>query len=331
MSASRPGIQRDWQQKLTGCFYGFGGINNVIDPSNLDIEKGELVDAVNVDLDNTNSASRRAGYVRRLAGNYHSGWSNDSNTLSYFVSDSIVYEWDGVNVPIPIEFLSSNNRCEFCQVNNVVAFSNGIDFGVIGEERTQTRTYSEEYKRNTLGGRNLEFYNGRLYFSRSNTLYYTDNFDVEHMDARFNKVATLPHTITMCKRVEDGLWVGTEKFVYFFSGDDPREGGFRQHIVAKSGVVYGTACKTNATYLPEAQTTNNVVVFLTSQGICSGGNGGKFTNHSFNTVSIDAGLTGSATIRTEHGISQYIVCFDTDSGVEYNPYSIEIPLQINTI
>jgi len=135
----------------------------------------------------------------------------------------------------------------------------------------------------------------------------------------------------MCKRVEDGLWLGTEKYLYFLKGDDIREGGFEQIIIAKGGVVYGTACKTNAEYVPEAQNINNVVLFLTTQGICSGGQGGKYTNHSFNEVSFDVGVQGRAIIRNEHGVSKYIVSFDMDDAYEYNPYTNDIELDVTTL
>ena len=325
------GIQRDWKQQLTGCYYSFGGINNIIDPSNIDIDKGELADAINTDLDNTNSASRRSGFSRVNSSTFHSGWSNEAKTLAYMVFNSVLYEWDGDTAPYPIVTLTKDDSCEFAQINDVVVYSNGTDFGVIGGNDNQTGLYSKEFKVQTTGGRCLEFYNGRLYLAKGESLHCTDTFDVEHTDTRFNRVATFPHKITMCKRVEDGLWIGTEKYIYFLHGDDLREGGFEQIIVAKAGVVYGTASKTNAEYVPELQANNNVVIFLSTNGICAGGSGGKYLNLSFNTVSFDAGISGTATIRTENGISQYIVCFDTDSSTEFNPYSHGITLDINTL
>lgn len=316
---AKSGIQHDWKGGLTGCQYTFAGINNIIDPSNLDVESGEVVDAVNVDFDNTNSVNRRFGYSRVLIGDYHSAWENDTKTLAYMVSGGYIYEFDGTN-SMAVMPVTPGLRMEFVQVNDVVAYSNGIDFGILGGVFKQTRTYSPEFKTATTGGRNLEFYNGRLYFSKENSLYATDAFDVEHVDVRFNRVATFPNAITMCKRVEDGLWLGTEKYVYFLRGDDAREGGFEQIIKAKSGVVYGTARKTNAEYVPLAKSNNTVVLFLSTAGICAGGDGGSYVNLSFNKVTFDTGTSGTSTIRTSKGISQYVVTFDVDSGYEYNPY-----------
>ena len=331
--SAKIGIQRDYYGKLIGCGFGFSGINNIIDSTNLDIDKGRVADAINVDFDNTNSVNRRLGFtaVTGTSG-FHSGWNNDNKTCAYMVANSWIYEWDADDdLPTPLVQLSNNNPCEFCQVNNVVVYSNGTDFGVLGGSNQQTHTYSPEFKSSTLGGRCLEFYNGRLYFARENSLHCTDTFDVEHVDVRFNRVATFPHAITMCKRVEDGLWIGTEKYVYFLKGDDIREGGFEQIIVAKSGVVYGTACKTNAEYIPEAQATNNVVIFLSTAGICSGSSGGKYVNHSFNEVTFDTGNAGCATILNKNGVSLYITNFNIDAGEEYNPYRSNIYTEVNTL
>jgi hypothetical protein len=326
--ASKPGIQQDAQGKLIGCQYLFSGMNNILDPVDIAIETGKVVDGVNVDFDNGNSTNTRQGYTVAYSGSYHSGWSNDNETTAYMISGGWIYEFDGEGAPYAIVQLSNNNRCEFCQVNDVVVYSNGVDFGVIGGIFNQRRTYSTDFKSATLGGRCLEFYNGRLYFARGNSLYCTDVFDVEHVDVRFTRVATFQNTITMCKHVEDGLWIGTEEYVYFLKGDDIQEGGFEQIIVAKAGVVYGTACKINAEYIPEAQNTNIVIIFLTTKGICSGGNAGKYVNHSFNEVSFDVSTSGIATIRKSAGIHQYIVIVDTDSGIDYNLYTTDVDIPI---
>jgi hypothetical protein len=335
--ATKPGIKRDNQNRLIGAQYIFGGMNNIIDPTCLELETGKVIDGVNVDFDNLDAASLRRGYTIVYSGSFHSGWNNNEKTTIYMVSNSWIYEFDGEGAPYAIIQLSNNNRCEFCQVNNVVAYSNGVDFGIIGGEFKQKRTYSPDFKKATIGGRCLEFFNGRLYFAIGNSLHCTDAFDVEHVDVRFNRVATFPHTITMCQRVSDGLWVGTEQYVYFLEGTDiigsssPWEGakgGYRQNIVAKAGVVYGSACKINSEFIPEAQNTHTVILFLTTKGICSGGNSGKYFNHSFNEMSFDANVSGIATVINVDGLSQYVVVVDVDEKFEYNPFSVDIDIPV---
>jgi len=322
-----PGIQHDPQGQLKGCQYTFSGMNNITDPINLDVTTGKVVDGINVDFDDENSAITRRGYTVEYTGSYHSGWNNDDGTTAHMISGGWIYEFDGEGAPYAIIQLSNNNHCEFCQVNDVVVYSNGTDFGVLGGSFNQRQTYSPKFKTATLGGRCLEFYNGRLYFARGNSIYCTDTFDVEHVDVRFSRVATVQHTITMCKCVEDGLWIGTEKYVYFLAGKDIRE-GFIQTIVARAGVVYGTACKINTEDIPKAQNTNSGVVFLTTGGICSGGNSGKYINHSSTDVSFDVGTSGTATISTTKGISQYKVVVNTGDASDYNPYVVDIDIPI---
>jgi len=329
--APKAGIQRDWQQKLTGCQYAFAGIDNITDPSNLDISQGKVVDGFNAYFDNTNSAKRRAGYILRQPGKYHSGWNNDLKTIAYMIKDEFIYAFDGSTPYVVAAITMGHLRMEFCQVNNVVAYSNTVDFGIIGGSNTQQGIYSQLYKRPVLGGRTLEFYNGRLYFSRGNNLYCTDTFDVEHVDVRHARVATFPHTITMCRRVEDGLVVGTEKFIYFLSGNDILDAGFEQITIAQAGVIYGTSCRINAEYVPESQARDTLVIFLSTAGICTAAPGGHYVNHSFKEVSFDIGSEGTALVRNERGVVLYTVCFDLDSSFDYNPYKYSIALDINQL
>lgn len=332
------GPQRNSNGQLIGCRYMFNGINNQYDPSTIKIEDGKVIDAVNVYFDNANAVIRRLGYSRLYSGDYKYAWNNDTKSCAYMVKDFSIYLFDGVNAPYPVATITNNILpMEFLQINDIVVYSNTVDFGILGGVNNQKKTYSPDFKINTFAGRCLEYYHGRLYLSVNNTLYCTDTFDIEHMDIRKNHVATFPHTITMCKRVVDGLWIGTEKYVYFLQGDDIIEtsspyndmkGGFTQHQIIKASVLYGTACKVNSEFLPEAQCTDHLVVFLTSEGICSGGNTGKFMNHSFNEVSFDTGVNGTATIVYIDGTAQYIVSFDMDAGYYFNPYINELTLNV---
>lgn len=331
MPANEPGFKKDSQGKIERATFNFAGMNNIIDPADIDISKGEVIDGLNVDFNTMNNVSVRDGYSQVTSGTfYHSGWNNITRTRAYFVSNSIIYEWDGVNPPIALLTLSNNNQVEFCQVNNAVAYSNGVDFGIFGDNFTQTRTYSSQFKAATLGGRCLEFYNGRLYFSRVNSLYCTDTFDVQHVDVRWNRVAIFPHAITMCKFVDDGLVIGTTEYLYFLKGDDILTGGmaytsragFKEHILAKAGVIYGSVVKINSEYMPEAQGIESLVVFLTTKGICSVANDGKYMNHSYNTVSFDVGQWSTGFVRIVEGSPYYTVCFKQDSEIDYTPYSI---------
>ena len=189
--AIKPGMKLDAQGKLVGAQYIFGGMNNIIDPTCLELETGKVIDGVNVDFDNLNAVSLRRGYTLAYSGSFHSGWNNNEKTTAYMVLNSWIYEFDGKGTPYAVIQLSNNNHVEFCQANDVVVYSNGVDFGLIGGYFTQKRTYSPDFKKATLGGRCLEFFNGRLYFARGNSLFCTDVFDVEHVDVRFNRVATL--------------------------------------------------------------------------------------------------------------------------------------------
>lgn len=325
--AIKGGIKRDWQDKLTGASYMFSGLNNVIDPYNLPIEKGWLAKADNVDIDNSNSINRRSGYISKVATTTaHSGWGN--NTHGYYVDDIYLKSFDGTSSNI-IDVVTKNARMWYVQANDVVVYSNGIESGIIGGNYSQTSTYSPYFKEQTEFGICLEFYKGRVYHAKDNTVYCTDVFDLEHSDARHKHVLTLQSKITMVRRVEDGLYIGSEKQTHFLKGNDIVEGGFDLTILADYGVVLGTCNATTGDYFPEAKTYGLVAIWTSHRGICTGGAGGNFKNHSVGIVSIPECQQGASLIREENGLRQYITTI-TGNTTEYNPYppsTFEINIQ----
>lgn len=321
-------IHKDYRDNLTGATYMFSGLNNVIDPYNLPLDKGELPVAINVDIDNTNSISRRSGYSLSLTGtNTHSGWS-DGQT-AFYVEGMYLKQFDGVEATI-IDMVTANIPMWYIKANNVVVYSNGIESGIIGGSLTQTHTYSEEFKRQTNFGTLLCFYNGRIYHAKDNSVFCTDTFDVEHTDVRHSHVLTVASKITMIKYVEDGLYVGSEEQTHFLRGNDILDGGFELEIIADYGVVLGTAISSVGEYFPESKGRGTIAIWTGSRGICTGAAGGNFINHSLGTLSIPECYTGSSLIRDVGGYRQYITTLNTNGKDEYNPYPTPT-FDINTI
>lgn len=310
-------IHRDYKEQLTGASYMFAGLNTIIDPYNLPIDKGWLPVANNVDIDNSNSVSRRNGYTQKIAStNCHSGWSN--NDIALFVKDGTLVSFNGATTNL-VDIVNGNLHMWYTQVNDVIVYSNGIDWGIIGGVNKQETTYSPDFKINTEFGTNLEFYNGRVYHAKQNSVYCTDVFDIEHSDLRHQNIATFKDKITMIRRVEDGLYIGTESMTFFLKGNDIVDGGFSQLIIADYGVVLGTDISTNGEYFPNSKSNNQIAVWTSERGICSGGANGNFVNHSITTISVPECTQGAALLRDIGGFRQYITTL-TGSTDEYNPY-----------
>lgn len=310
-------INQDWQNKLTGATYMFSGMNNVLDPANLPLDKGWFPKGDNIDIDNTNSISRRKGYTSVTAtSTAHSGWSNNKD--AYYVDGIYLKSFNGATASI-VDIVTANLRMWYAQANDVVVYSNGTESGIIGGNFSQTSVYSPDFKEITEFGTNLEFYNGRVYHAKGSSIFCTDMFDLEHSDIRHKHVATLRSKVTMIRRVEDGLCVGTETQVHFLPGDDIAEQGFSLNILADYGVVAGTDISTTGDFFPESKSKGEIVVFTTTRGICTCGASGNFINHSYNVMSIPEATDGCALVRDNFGSRQYITTLNNNIE-EYNPY-----------
>ena len=326
--AIKGGIDTDYKGQLQGATFMFSGLNNVLDPYNLPIDKGWLPKADNVDIDNTNSISRRGGYASSIASTTaHSGWSN--NKYAYYVDGSYLKSFNGTTATT-VDVVTPRVRMWYVQANDVVVYSNGIESGIIGGNFSQTAVYSPDFKETTQFGICLEFQNGRVYHAKENTVYCTDVFDVEHSDLRHQHVVTLRSKVTMIRRVEGGLYIGSEDQTHFLKGADIVEGGFDLEIIADYGVVLGTDLRTTGDYFPESKARGEIAVWTSTRGICTGGAGSNFINHSIGMVSLPEATQGCALIRDEYGFRQYIV---TLSGVTsgynlYHPDNISFDINV---
>lgn len=325
--AIKGGIDTDASGKLKGAIYMFSGLNNVLDPYNLPIEKGWVPKADNVDIDNTNSVSLRNGQTASIATTTaHSGWSN--NKYAYYVDGSYLKSFNGTTATT-VDVVTPNIRMWFVQANDVVVYSNGIESGIIGGNFSQTAILSPDFKEETKFGICLEFQNGRVYHAKENTVYCTDVFDLEHTDVRHQHVLTLRSKITMIKRVEGGLYVGSEQQTHFLKGDDILEGGFDLEIIADYGVILGTDVTTTGEYFPESKSRGQIGVWTSTRGICTGGSGSNFINHSVGIVSIPEASQGCGLIRDNNGFRQYIVTL-IGTNTEYNPYP-DVTFDVNVM
>jgi hypothetical protein len=298
-------ITNDYRDRLTSATYSFAGVNNMVDPYNLPIEKGFLVKAENVDIDNTSSASLRSGYTQYIATtSAHSAWSDGNR--AFFVDNGYLKTLYAGAATI-INVVNQNLKMWYVKANDVVVYSNGETSGIYGGELTQTSTYSPYFKEETQIGICLEFYNGRLYHAIDNSVYCSDTYDIEHSDVRYKNVATFNSRVTMIRKVEDGLYIGTETNTYFLRGNDITGEGFELDILCDYGVVIGTDIATQSEYMPQVQGSGRVMLWLSTRGICSGQNGGKWMNHSVNVFSFPEHREGNALVRDFNGMRQYIV------------------------
>ena len=323
------GIIKDRYNKIVAVEYKANTLNNVNDVSMLNLDAGECSQLLNVDILDDGAVQRRKGYTSILAGNIHSGWSSPTKGIAYFVQDSILYSFNGIS-KTAIVVLSNNGRCVFCEVNDVVVYSNSVDYGIIENNINATLTVpTEAFKIAPIAGQCLEFYNGRVYIGSGSIVYCTDPFNIEQMDERVCIVTETSSKITMVRRTDDGLFIGTEKEIFFLKGTDQQESGFEQISVAAYGCIYGTDCFINGEYLKDGSIAGTAVVFSSSRGICIGSNGGAFRNISQTYYTPIFGEEGSALVRFKDSQVHYIA--NTNVGNEAFNHNAQPNLDVDSI
>ena len=332
--------------------FTFGGMDNVSDPVSVGAPDDsaystrskhtykQCVDLVNCDVDNDLNALRREGSALVAAGNVTSSWSNGVDT--FCVMERQIYRMVDDALYLMGNSPNLNSPVEFCQVNDIVLFSDNLTIGYIkdtvpyilsapaedidildletwvqlaypaGADADESNFEIDAFKLATFAGRCLEFFNGSTYLAVDNFIFCTRAMTVAHMDRRYNVVAGFKDPVTMIKGVSDGLFVGTEGGTYFLSGDGVKGSGagvrgFEQKKILPFGVIYGSAVTIPAGKAAPLKASNDGVAWLTSDGVYMGAEGGQCKDLTESKVTIPSGATAAAMIRKTGDDRHYIV------------------------
>lgn len=146
----------------------------------------------------------------------------------------------------------------------------------------------------------------RNYWALGNTVYCSKAL-AEDEDRRYSTVISCDDMITMIRRVDGGLYVGTTAELHYLHGTDPQAGGFDDNWTLPYGVILGTGLHVKGELLPPAlQMAGNCCIFATQRGVMVGAPGGRTVNLSQDTVSYEYGLTGKAMLRESGGLVHYL-------------------------
>lgn len=315
--------------------YQFTGMNNVADPANVGspvpksrkLTYTEMAQMVNADPDNYAGCQLRPGQVSVSAGDTHSGWSNPYNPQEMFCVQGATLKrlWPDGSLTTIRSGLSEGLHMAFCQVNDVVAYSNGAERGVI-EQGIDTVSFvpTDPYKAPMVAGHSLEWYNGRLYALKGNALYCSDSLDtpggIESMDERQCVVAVFDGIGTMLQRVENGLFVSAGRETFFFQGVDPWVGeGFTQRSVAPYPAIPYTAVPVKADLLGIDGLTGWACMWVSDRYVCIGGNGGFSLK--LDKFAVTPGKEGAAVLREQNGTVHYLAV-TRDLASKYNTFQL---------
>ncbi len=285
----------------------FTGINNVADANNLEI--GELSEAKNMDIDNEGKAKRRTGFTRKYtpSGKVHSMWSNDRICL--FVEGSTLKRLNTDYTASTIRDGVSSLPMSYVDVNENVYYSSATVNGYVDSfgNDNQFSTPSDNYKEKTKTGQYIEYFNGRIFIAKNETIWYTDAYNYSVIDMRTNAIK-MKDEVTMLKAVDDGIYVSIgdindRSSIVFLSGNTPSDMTSRE--VAGYGAIEGTAVKTKSAFVGDGA-VGKKVLWTSRKGICLGENGGRFTNLTATRYEVTRNRYGAGQFKIIDGVPQYL-------------------------
>lgn len=314
--------------------YLIQGESNRIDPLNIPMNPDSRTPLfsdwsrlINVDVDDFSGCAMRKGYTVSSAGSgVHSFWSNPlAPKEAYFVEGNILKMRSlAGQVSIVRTGLTVGLRMFYSQINDVVAYSNGTERGVIEQGMSVVPFIpSDPFKLPFPAGRCLEWHNGRLYtFIAENGAYAlvcSDSLDtpggIESMDDRQCIVAQFDGPGTMIQHVEQpggfGLFVSAGSSTFYFPGSDPvASEDMAQYQVDQFPAVLGSN-----TPVPVKLVGNGGAGFgafwVAGDRVCYGAPSGEVV--ALDKLAVPYATEGTGIIRQENGTAHYLF---TLSGIQ---------------
>jgi hypothetical protein len=304
---------------LTSLGY-FTGIDNVTDPLrflpipvklNNDYKSAySLVEAVNVDIDNTYALSSRDGSTLKLSGSdVHSGWARDLS--AFFVEGTSLYLLNqDYSITELLAGLTLGARMSYCQVNDRVYMTNGSYIGYYSNlSMNSLAAPTATYKVPLPAGRFIAYLKGVLFVAKGKVLYISDAL-CDHYDVRTG-YRVFENDITMLRPVDDGIYVADGRTWFLVEkrafADDPAE--FKKEPVLDNDAIPYTDININGKDLAEG-VDGNFAMWCSQDGICIGDNKGMVTIKNNDTYHLTHRAIGAAAVRNSNGITHYLTVLE---------------------
>lgn len=304
----------------------FNSINNIKDPSGLEMNKGECVDLCNFDVTLDGVLARRPGYTLDTAGDFRNGWNSKSD--AYYVKNNIIYK----HANTPISIASVIGETCFCDLGEYVAYSSASGTGFYP---TLSEVYDNDLDRefcdsvSSFIATSMCYYNGRLYFACGESILASRSYKFNLYDYREYVVATYQTSVLGLFAVNTGIYVLTEDKVYFLGGSDAFNDDFTQKIAFPYGGVRGVNGQIVPASYIEPSRFGNAALFVTVQGVCVGYDNGEVLNLMINEVSLPLGKYCSCGVLQREGANMFITTLYDTNGTPFNSNST-VTLDIST-
>jgi hypothetical protein len=312
---------------------GWDGLKNTLQPERLGDK--DLVRARNVVLDDSGQPSRRRGYKLKLPGDVHSLFTSYEGIVLGVVNGNLSiinpdYSYDNL-VPVGTNPDGGMAPLAYSQVGDQVYYVSEVDRGIVNIPTRDWSPWGDPHDlwlspvvnpTETLpeiAGRILKpppyatcitHYNGRLYLGQGRTLWATELWLYNFVDATAG-YKLYEADITMLGTVLDGIYVGTKEALWFTTGETFAT--MKRTRVMDSGVIPGSMVNiptelANPPQVPITATTPTEVslMFMTTKGVCVASSGGHTVNMTEGKYIFPDSMGASAMYRRQDGVNQYI-------------------------
>lgn len=153
-------------------------------------------------------------------------------------------------------------------------------------------------------GHVLGYYKGRVYVAENNYLWYSQPYEFELVHRAMNFLGFSSPVRTFAP-VSDGIFIGSDDETIFVQGDDPKD--FTRRQVAPYGTVMGSEVTVPEYYFGKGDQPTPIPVWMSTQGLCAGFNGGDFLNLTGGRYVLPEGVAKGASLLKVRGASPQLV------------------------
>lgn len=286
---------------------GSTGLNTVVDPVRIpyDWRTGisDLAVAINVTLDPSGRINRRKGYDLKIAlSNCHSLFCDGGEAV--FVRASNLYLLESDHTYRLLTALSNNRHMAYAQVGNRIYYTNNQDYGYIENGIKCTWSKATDYVGPTtyktfvgpFAGNHLAFWKGRMYISKDNNLWWSQYLAVDWYDKARNWQYFNTH-IRMVKPVMGGLYVSTEKAIYYLGGENPKQFEKIKKTTYPALEWSDAIDYVNGEDIPNLGFVGPCALWVTTEGAMIGSPNGEIKNLNRDKVVYPKGTKGASLLR----------------------------------
>lgn len=289
---------------ITYKTYGRNNVDEVLDvggrvPKIRAVVFTEMADLVNADPDNNGGCSLRPGYLQRYDGDVRTMWANDDIILFQEGPALKRFNPDDFSSTFLNLLLDPDTDANFCDVNGLVMYSDGTIIRKVyeGTDYGLTAT-TEEFKVPTPAGQVMAEFYRKLLVGVGAELCVSDPDTVDYMDSRLCRFP-MGGRILMIAPVDDGVYLSTDKKIYFLAGGNQFEWSQPRGVrkVADYPAIKGSDIRMKAEKTGLEKVDGNLVMFATEMGYCYGLNGGFLLNVTEGKVRPGVFEAGTAVLR----------------------------------